>query len=75
MIPFLVGCSVGALVGTLVIGLCRAADDGDQQLPQLGTGTWLVCIDRHGQMTRCEPHVCFEDSFKRLAEAMRKDEL
>lgn len=74
MIPFLVGCSVGALVGTLVIGLCRAADDGDAQLPVLGPGTWLVGIDRHGEMVRVEPHACTTAAFQRLDAVMRADE-
>jgi hypothetical protein len=36
------------------------------QLPTLGTGTWLVGIDAYGELNRCEPHVCFEASVKRL---------
>lgn len=76
MIAFIAGLFAGASCGLLLAGLLRAADEPDlPQLPTLGQGTWLVCVDRHGEMSRCEPHVCFEDSFKRLEEVMRKDDL
>lgn len=76
MIAFIAGMFTGASCGFLLAGLLRAADEPDTpQLPTLGRGTWLVCIDGQGEMTRCEPHVCFEAAFNRLEEAMRKDDL
>ncbi len=54
--------------------LLDAADEPDlPQLPTLGQGTWLVCVDRHGELVRCEPHFCFY-SFKRLEQPMREGE-
>lgn len=72
-----IGAAVGgASVGLILGGCLAAAKRADEltQLPTLGQGTWLVCVDRHGEMTRCEPHQCFADAFERLEQAMRKDE-
>lgn len=75
MIAFVVGAVIGGSCGLLLAGLLCAADEPDlPQLPTLGQGTWLVCVDRHGEMTRCEPHTCFADAFERLEQAMREDE-
>lgn len=74
MIGVVAGMFTGATLGFLLASLLRAGHQCDCQLPQLGTGTWLVCVDRHGEMTRCEPHVCFAEAFERLEQAMRKDE-
>lgn len=68
-VTFLAGMSVGACVGVVIAGLLRSASDADRaqpQLPLLGRGTWLVGIDEHNEMTRCEPHTCFETSVQRL---------
>lgn len=75
MIAFVAGLFTGAAFGFLLASLLRGGHECECQLPTLGTGTWLVCVDRMGEMTRCEPHACFSEAFERLEEAMRKDEL
>ena len=73
MITFLLGAMVGGTIGLLTAALLKAADEPEPQLPTLGQGTWLVCVDRMGEMTRCEPHTCFADAFERLEQAMREE--
>lgn len=73
MFAFVAGCFTGATLGFLLASLLRGGHECDCQLPTLGRGTWLVCIDAAGEMTRCEPHVCFSEAFERLEQAMREE--
>ena len=74
MIAFIVGAMVGGTVGLLTAALLNAADDEPAQLPTLGPGTWLVGIDRHGELVRCESHHCLHVAFDALDAVMRSDE-
>lgn len=66
MIGVAIGFGAGYLAGMVMFALLRMADEPEEQIPTLGQGSWLVQIDRWGQMTRCESHVCFEASVRRL---------
>lgn len=70
MIAFVVGAVIGGTVGLLTAALLRAADE-PAQLPTLGPGTWLVGIDSHGELVRCESHHCLHVAFDALDGVMR----
>jgi hypothetical protein len=66
VIPFIAGVFTGTFLGVVVLAVVGGNKADACQLPTLGTGTWLVGIDAYGELNRCEPHVCFEASVKRL---------
>jgi hypothetical protein len=70
VIPFLFGAFAGAALGFLTAALVRGGHDCDCQVPKLGRGTWLVVIDEHGELAKCQPHVCIDEAFKRFGMSM-----
>jgi hypothetical protein len=65
VIPFLFGAFAGAALGFLTAALVRGGHDCDCQVPTLGAGTWIVGIDEHGELARCEQFCHVEARVKR----------
>jgi hypothetical protein len=70
MIPFIAGLFAGTFAGVALVAFGRAGHQCDCQVPTLGRGTWLVVIDEHGELAKCQPHVCIDEAFKRLGKSM-----
>jgi hypothetical protein len=70
VIPLIAGLFAGASLGFLTASLVRGGHECTCQVPTLGRGTWLVVIDEHGELAKCQPHVCIDEAFKRLGKSM-----
>jgi len=67
----IVGLFAGSALGYLTAAMLRGGHDCDCQVPTLGPGTWIIGIDEHRDLARCEQFCHVEARVHRLLDEDR----